>query len=260
MVWAAVTLDPDAPIDLRPWVEPDEPLRIGNRLSGPAAARWLNGSRPTHLLVLTHSEQQRSAKFFANVVSGALPWLPVAVVVADASSIAITALARRAQLEQQPATVAAALVPRWAREVRSGAYLRSVTKLRSPSPSFGQHVRSLFPGKGFVAELSPDARVVNPSAVESPAPGGVMLVDRPAESTEVTALGRLSAGQALFTVPEATKVGNRYGSRGVEYVVLPEHLSMTPPRGRCSVCQQPLLSSYCPFCHARMSVFGGSHQ
>lgn len=138
----------------------------------------------------------------------------------------------------------------------SGAWLPSVARLASPSPSMGQHVRSLLPGgDGFLVEHHPRPRVRPVDRKSSPAgttgtrPVLAVAGDAPAMALDHAQL--LASARARVAVPSSTQVQARYGtSAAVELAALPAAVPELPPDGPpCGSCGLDVPGDTCPFCH-----------
>ncbi|HWC22372.1 MAG TPA: hypothetical protein VG502_08755 [Flexivirga sp.] len=140
----------------------------------------------------------------------------------------------------------------------AGVWLRSVARLESPSPSFGQHLRSWVPfSRGQFVTLHPTVSVRRrPEALPATgdAPPGTARLLRASSAPNNRCATTLSTAYATHP-PEVLgtshRMAARWGSeRAVEYVVTPEAapLRLPPPDGRCPNCGDPIWGR-CAFCH-----------
>lgn len=250
-------LDPSgAPDGVRAWSSEDGAAAVVGRSAAPALAGHIARSGAERVVLVARRRDWALAGFVANVVSGALPHLPVTRMQTRASLLAATAIALRAsRLEGVPDTTALSVLEETAAASLSGVWVKRVTRLAAPSPSFGQHVRSLFPGgPGFVALCGADDVVVKAR------PGGFASVARP--GTLVVAGGSTQAVESLAAwhgggdhrVVDAlvADVQRLYGNDGAEFVLLPAELAPAAPvTGTCPVCALPVHGASCRFCHVR---------
>lgn len=250
---------PDGPVDLcAPWLAPERPAAEGRlvvvaRQAGPALARWVAEGEVDHLVLLTGRDGFHPARYVAAVVSGAVPGLAVAV--REVPTTALAALVHAADalgVDAAPAEQLAAF-DRSIGDACTGMWLKSVTRLRDPNPTFGQHLRSLFPLKrGFVAQLSPEPSVLkkgqSPAGVEA---GARALLVACAEDSAVSEyLTGMFPDVPVQRVAPITPMSAAYGSKGAEFLLdAPTLPSAAAPLGACPVCSQAMHAASCSYCH-----------
>ena len=140
----------------------------------------------------------------------------------------------------------------------SCVWLRSVAGLQEPSPGIGQHLRSWFPGPGFLIVHRPRPRIVPVPRVTQEPPVAVdarsVLLVGAVSAPQVTASVMAMAGTAAMrNVPSIVDAKARYGTdHAVEFagVALVDHELAPPVTGECRSCSLPLATAVCPFCHA----------
>lgn len=228
-------------------------LVVAGPQAGPTAVRWVAQQKVTDLIVLCRPGDRARARYFANVLSGAVPRLALSVQCVAAGPL--VALLRAADVVRGglPPSAAVAAIGSGAASSIGGVWLTSVAKLRSPNPSFGQHIRSLIPvGPGFLVLHSPESVVLrNPQsglpALPEPA---VLLVASPEGSPVPATLQRAFPNLPTYHVPVVTDPRVAYGATGVEFTVDGPGWAMPAPSGAaCPVCAEPLFEASCPFCH-----------
>ena len=210
-------------------------------------------------MLLHRPNDAKAAGYLANVVSGALPSTAVVRLAAPSSLLAAAIVAL--ETVRSAADDDGAVLSRLRQTLaltHSGLWAKRVTRLTSPSPSFGQHLRSLWPwGQGFLAYVGPEAWVQQLRAGQAPAQtAGCQLVVGAPAGKDVSPLTSWWSGQAgaaavvppLPPIVESTRAA--YGNDGVEFVLLHPQLAEPRPAGtRCPVCRVPVRGRACPFCH-----------
>ncbi|NOW02075.1 hypothetical protein [Isoptericola chiayiensis] len=133
---------------------------------------------------------------------------------------------------------------------RTQLVISSVTALDRPSPSFGQHVASYWPGATFVVDLA--AGTVGPfrRSIEVP-PHGVVLARSGRQVVPDGVVRALPSPLLEIRVPGTEWKARRWLEvTGTE--TSPEHIVATALNGgtwaRCSVCGRSGLSARCLFC------------
>jgi len=161
-------------------------------------------------------------------------------------------------------------------ELIAGAWLASVTGLKQPAPSLGQHARSALPGAAFAARVQPDPAVITlgrdgPAPFERP-PRSVELVIAAGEGTDagwvddvvVPALGDPPVSEVAPSPGAAAWWGT---TKVVEFVAHPAGLEQLAHRTvpadlvACRWCAEPVAAGPpCPFCGERnRAAQAGSH-
>ncbi|MFC6708024.1 hypothetical protein [Flexivirga alba] len=134
----------------------------------------------------------------------------------------------------------------------AGVWLKSLAKLESPSPTFGQHLRSWIPfSRGQFVTLQPTVGVRRRLG---PVPGDASRLLRTSSAPNSRCANTLRtayATQQPEVLGTSHRMAARWGTdRAMEYVVTPEarHLRLPPPEGRCPTCGDPIWGQ-CAFCH-----------
>lgn len=259
MSLSVCVLDPSrAPDEVGDWGFGEDLALVTGRLGGPeVASRLRTGARPgSHLLLLYRPAQQAEAAFVANVVSGALPALPVTRLAVDVSLLGATVIAlEAAHVEGEGDGSRVSRIGRTLAHTVTGVWLTRVTRLTAPSPTFGQHLRSVVPGgPRFVARCGTGGRVEK--ALAGGYGGGrtgQLVVGAEQGSPGAQRLSAwFGSDDVVYVPPVAASVQGVYGNHGVEFAVVEEVLaSPGPQRGRCRVCRDTVHETACPFCHVR---------
>lgn len=184
-----------------------------------------------------------------------------------AASIA-AALAAATAPHLRGAGVLAQALPAIAKELTVLAWLGRVTSLRRPSPSLGQHARSLMPGQGFLAVLQPE-ELVRPLKGEDtpedlPLPGTagaetheLLMAPHPGADVDwVTNLAKPALGDLKLREVDPTAAGATWWGtdRLVEVVAYPTDMEALARRvapatiQRCGWCREPIAEQPCPLC------------
>ncbi|QNN54153.1 hypothetical protein [Nocardioides mesophilus] len=148
-------------------------------------------------------------------------------------------------------------------QIWSAVWLPSVSRLSTPAPSLGQHVRSWFGGPGFLAVHGDDARVVPcrgttlPDTQDAP-PGGVLMVaDSGAPAWVVPAAMQAVGATSRIDYPSWRDPRDAFGvSACVELVVLPGDLDEAGATGSRAAADPAVAadseaSRECPGCGRR---------
>lgn len=221
--------------------------------SGPMTVGWVREQGLESLLIFCRKEGVAEARYIANVVSGALPQLGVAVHPSPTGMLPTLVLASDALRFDLAPAVVLAVVKKATREVLSGLWLKSVSRLKEPNPSLGQFLRSLLPGPGFVVVETPESGVH--SAKWNPEidarPGSVLLVGCDNSDDLPTPLVEAFAGLQAYSLPKSIALKAAFGADGAEFVVrAPQLPRPNQPTQTCGVCRQPVFEDICPFCQA----------
>lgn len=141
----------------------------------------------------------------------------------------------------------------------SAVWLPRVANLRSPQPSMVQHIRSWLPNSGFIATLSPSARVTaagHAPLSHIPALPGYALINSPSEAPGwvVPAVAKELMSQSSSEVVPIRESIDAFGTKSaVEFIAVPAdfHESSRPkPESivECSGCGTHHSRPACPFC------------
>lgn len=170
-----------------------------------------------------------------------------------------------------PPGVLVAMVQRLTKQMVSGAWLRSVTKLQHAPAALSQHVRSYLPGSGFVAMISPEPTVTKVSAgptISWRPPDPVHLLATSVDGDEQwvnDSLGPALRPAVLRPLPPQPLSADYWGSKAfLEFVAFSAHPDSLTAAVRsvryrpCSWCGELVSSDPCSFC--QMSASNASFQ
>ncbi len=175
---------------------PDSGVVLSSVQDEGGLASTLDGGR--HVLVLTEERHTAALARQSSLLAARGDNVPLATRALPHGPLAVRLLAEYVADEDVSPALAVALLDEVAADTFSAAWVPSVARLSSPSPSLGQHLRSWLPvGAGFLIEHAPLTRV---SAVSGRAAGEPR--DRP-------------AGRAVLFVAgdDAPDVAVRYAQR-----------------------------------------------
>lgn len=252
-----VVLDPSGPADaVRPWSDGLSRVAVMGSAAAPMAARNLASAGAERVILLARQRDKAMAGLVANVISGALPHVAVTRLHTRSSLLGATAIALQGtRAVDVPATTQLSMIERSIAGSISGAWLKRVTRLASPSPSFGQHLRSLLPGgSGFVALCGAKDEVVKaaPSGFATLGRAGRLLVGSSTGAPVDHLVRWYGGGDHTVVESLASNVQGLYGNQGQEFVLLePELAAPAPVTGTCPVCDLPVHDRSCRFCHVR---------
>ncbi len=260
MVHGIAWVDPAATLsEPRPWVLPEAPASstapavVLSPSVAPHAAAWVRRTGITTLHVFSHRQHHKAARFVANVLTGAVPGLAASVRPTETTGLSLMSFATLslARGQESPRTLAA--IEAQALRTPTGVWLKRVSRLGHPNPSFGQHFRSLFPSRtGFVATLAPDAAVRHqPEPLVDADAGGVLLVGGEQPQASQWLAAAFPGRRTIVTEPVVEAAGV-YGSPGVEFALVapgPDLAASLVAQGTCPVCESALFTQSCPLCH-----------
>lgn len=244
-----------------PLSPPDCPTLVvsAGMQAAPTAVPWILANDISAVIVLSRPDALGAARYFGSVLSGRLPWLRIAVRASAAGKMPSMVLGARVLQVGLPAVETLAAFDSTLRTTDSGAWVSSVARLKAPTPSFGQYLRSLLPGPGTVVSQTPELTIRDRSWRQPtpPSPGTRLLISQ-ASSIPTTLMAAFHGAQAEV-VPIDPHMKEAYGSRGVEFLVLEPLLSRpTPAHTTCPACRDALFSPTCPYCHV-VSRRSGAH-
>lgn len=250
-------------------VEPTDGVRalVGDAqvvLAAPADITALPAALPrgtSHVLVLGEARHEAVLRRHAALLADTGP--SVAWLALPHGPAALVVLALHAAAARLDAGLLPDAVEDLARRTWSGAWTPSVARLESPSPSLGQHARSMLPGgPGFVVSVAPSPGVL--TAGETPpaehgAPAREALYSAAPGLPDVvlrTALGASGAAECVELHGLVLDAVGRFGhARAVELFALPADQRLTAPDGarltRCAVCEAVIARRHCPYCRVR---------
>lgn len=247
-------------VEPRPWVpaglavSASVPAMILSPRSAALAAAQMRDSGVDVLHVFSLAKHHRVARYVTNIITGAVPGLAATVRSASTTGVAVMAVAGFALAQDHGSTRGLAAIEAQTSRTATGVWLKRVSRLSHPNPSFGQHVRSLFPSRtGFAATLGPQARVYHrpERLMDGGAHHGVLLVAGDPTPAQ-TWLDAAYPGVRQILVPPVVDTRAAYGSAGVEFAHLipgPDIADFLTPGARCPVCGGELFTDSCPLCH-----------
>jgi hypothetical protein len=169
-----------------------------------------------------------------------------------------------------PAGIVASAVTLVESSIVPVAWLRSVTHLQRPNPAMGQHLRSFLPGAGFLAQFTPEERVLTApgSSAELPLPdlpvreGVVGLVASGSEElpTPETSAAWRTPGLEVARVPLPAESPRWWGTtRLVEAALAPTTVRLvlrirSQPVVECGWCGERIVGPVCPLCRAAVAA------
>ena len=250
-------IDPSrATTEIEHWGLGDDVAVVTGRLGGPELAAHLRpGIRTGSRLVVLHRPADlASAALVANVVSGALAQLAVTRLPVRSSLLGATVIGlEAARIEGESDGTRVTRLAGTLDGATSGAWLSRVTRLAAPTPSFGQHLRSLVPGgPRFIAVHGPSGGVVRaePDGYDGPRTGQ-LVIGAPADSVAARELRAwYGSDDVVHVEPVLADARRVYGNAGAEFTVVTEALADPGPVvGTCPVCRDALHGTVCAFCH-----------
>lgn len=216
----------------------------------PAAIGSMREHNVEAVVVLCRPDSLGLARYFATGLTSQLPALRVAVQQSAAGKLPSMAVAAHSIAAGLPASETLAALEATLRTSASGVWLSNLARLKSPTPTFGQYLRSLLPGPGVIVTHTPQPIIRNRSW-HQPTPlskDSILLVSQTSHAPEM--LTSAFHGATSQILPLNSHVKEAYGAQGVEFLVTQPLLSKpTPTHSRCSACGDELFSLACPFCH-----------
>lgn len=151
------------------------------------------------------------------------------------------------------------------RDVVAGALLHSVTKLGTPAPTMGQHMRSWLPSSRFVVQTHPEPRV---ALLDLQSPGTLGLPETrvgwrmvctpvdPSDEIAVLLLAQQLTGTAAEEVSPPDGSGDRWKSAFCEFAAFPADITTLVQRAvadarPCRACGAALVWPQCRVCGAQ---------
>lgn len=228
---------------------PSSLVHVAHPQAAPEALTWLETRDIDTVLVLTRPDTIGAARYLSTVMVGARPDLRLSVTAPGTGKLASLVLGTRALgLGVGPAETLAALSIT-AASVTSGIWIRSLTRLKSPSPTMRQYLGSLVSRRGNVVTFTPDAMVRDRQwRPPTPAPSGSQLLV--ATNGEVPQTLVDTFPQLPVSAIPSAEDNKAYGARAMEFLIHEPFLGRPTPSGAvCPVCQDLLFGPSCPFCH-----------
>lgn len=227
-------------------------------------ARTLDGGR--HVLVLAEQRHAVALGRQSTLLAARGDDVPLAGRALPHGPLAVRLLAEYVADQDVSPAHAVALLDEVAKDTFSAAWVPSVARLSSPSPSLTQHLRSWWPfGAGFLVEHAPVAQVSavrdrtdkkhRSASAHRPQRTVLFVAGDGAPDRAVQQAQRLAGTQGRRRVPADVIVSaDRYGgSAAVQFAALPADLPEPPTESMppCRVCGVPVSQDACPFCHIR---------
>lgn len=238
---------------VRTWVREDVPLVVVAADDPVALSHWSHGLSATHVVVLTRPETRTRAKMQTTIAAGQHPHIAFTVLEREVSLLALavcgmTALESRVDSPEVVAQLQSVLAT-----TDAGVWLRRVNKLRTPQPTFAQHLRSMFPGgRGYIATMTPEPIVIASAKASGAVPGGAgRLVSEETDDPVAAEVLTEVFGAERSALPPVGSTAARYGSAGAEYVRVGRDDAL--PTHTCPVCSLTVSGRACPFCRARLN-------
>lgn len=248
----------------RQWREGDDRVVVVPLGDPMALTAWaLARGGLEHLIYVGRQAHSPAMAVAANLLTGRLPELQVSRATWRTTTLSLAALSAQVSNAVETAHEAVAQLHQLVPAVWSGVWIRSVTGLDEPRPTFAQHLRSLIPGgPGYLATLTPRQRIARldtASGVSVP-PGSTLIVGGQLRGPELQQI-RGQAAESHSVVRAAVEDGkSQYGSSdAVELVWIQGAQVMAPsrPSGWCPVCRSPVWGQFCPFCQVAVVSYQG---
>ncbi|WP_427384235.1 hypothetical protein [Janibacter sp. G56] len=250
-----VIIDPTAMSGgVRAWMGGEAaPVGLAPAADPTAVAAWVAARDLSHVVLLCRPADHRAARLTATVTSGANPRVAVATLAVPHSTVALAGAAMSVLEAGLAPGEAVAQLQQILSDTISGAWLPRVTKLRAPSPSFGQHVRSMLPGgRGHLALLGAKPVVVRAdSGATIIGTEGTVLVGADAASPAFAGLTRALDRHEAHALPPVADPQRLYGADGAEFAILGAPRRLTPRP--CPVCGEAVAGPACAFCRALLT-------
>jgi hypothetical protein len=208
-----------------------------------------------HVLVVAPRALMRPLRIGVTIAAGRRPDLALTWLASEHAPLALLSALALAQAATDDPAVGVDLTRKLLTSSWSGAWTHSVAKLGEPTPRFGQHLRSMLPGAGFLIRHSPRPAVLSRGRTDDVPKAGlnrVLLVQDGAVPASITQ--RLSKSEAVSAVRQVVLPGtwaSVYGTdRSGQLALMPAdpQLLMVHPELSCPACRLSQTASSCPFC------------
>ena len=224
--------------------------------------------RDGSLLVVCSTDDVAEVRDQLNLLSVALPSVTLLLEPISGPPLAVAVVAALVNDPDGTRDPAAqlAMLDRLRERIWSAVWLPTVTKLRHPQPSVGQHARSWFGGSGFLAVHSSRPRVLTcrgttiPALEDLPRDGVLMLADSGAPGWVVPALASATGAAERVDCTTWRDPRDAFGTtscvellavpRDVDDAVLQEQL--TSESRECPACGNRHGREVCPYCRMTM--------
>ena len=255
-MWASVLLCDDEGTDVTP-------TRIGPILVAPARPLMLTELLETTpvdwLLVAAPQSLQEPAQLSISLATGRFPEVAVATLLSGHAPLALmSALAQARDTTEHPGE-GVTLARRMLAETWSGAWARSLSRLREPAPTLVQHARSLVPGSGFLVRQSPEPAVLrdlqSSDVPTSPFERLLYVQDGAVPPALIKRLSAVPGFAGVRPVEVPGRWESIYGRGAGQLALAPTDARqlLVAARWRCPGCGLDLAEQYCPFCRVQTS-------
>jgi hypothetical protein len=208
-----------------------------------------------HLLIVAPPALLTPMQTGVTIAAGRRPDLSLSWLASEHAPLAILSALALARATTEEPGIGVELTRRLLASAWSGAWTGSVAKLNSPNPKLTQHLRSWFPGSGFLLRQSPEPAVLGkPRQGDVPSVGldRVLLIQDAGVPSPVAE--RLSGADGVSAVRQVALPGawtSVYGTDRTGQLALmpaePRPMIGTVSH-RCPACRLDLISAVCPFC------------
>lgn len=247
------------------WLEGDDRVVVVPLADPLALTTWaLTRDGLEHVVFIGRAAHTPSMAVAANLLTGRLPRLQLSTSTWRTTTLSLAALAAQVHESVESAHEAVAQMRQLVPATWSGVWMPSVTGLSEPRPSFGQHLRSMMPGRpGYLATLTPQIQVMplQPTGGAPVVPGSTLIVGGQLRESDLDAVQR-QTGVSHSVVLSAVEDGrSQYGSsEAVELVSMPEASVVQPggATGWCQVCRSAVWGESCPFCRVAVVRYQGA--
>lgn len=230
------------------WLDQDPRVLVMGVDDPTALAEWVRRHDVDGAILVHRSRVGRQARLMANLATGALSSIPVALVSHRVSALAAALACQAVAPLRGPLASKVEWLEQMLATTSSGVVLRSVAGLSDPNPGVVRHMLSLLPwGAPFVVGFTPESGFARLPKSDS-------LFEAGAGSWHVT------EGECPLPVPlrsasierPVINVRAEYGSRGQEFALLGWPAGDRGPAGDCPVCGTECVSKVCPVCHVHV--------
>jgi hypothetical protein len=249
----------------RQWLEGDDRVVVVPLGDPMALTDWaLTRDGLEHVIYVGRVAHAPAMAVAANLLTGRLPSVRVSTSTWRTTTLSLAALSAQLWDTVETAHEAVAQLHQLVPVVWSGVWTPNVTALDEPQPTFGQHLRSLMPGRpGYLATLTPHldvARLRSTSGVSVP-PGSTLIVGGQLREADLGLVQGQAAVSHPVILPAVEDGKSQYGSSdAVELVWMQGAQALPPsrPSGWCQVCRSSVWGVFCPFCQVTVVSYQGA--
>jgi hypothetical protein len=261
---ASARVDPERPGLANEWLEGDDRVVVVPLADPLALTTWaLTRDGLEHVIFIGRAAHAPSMAVAANLLTGRLPDLQLNTSTWRTTTLSLAALSAQVHEATESAQEAVAQMQRLVPATWSAVWMPSVTGLTEPRPSFGQHLRSMMPGRpGYLATLTPRMQVapLQPTGGAPIVPGSTLIVGGRLREGDLDAVQRQAGVSHSVVLPAVEDGTSQYGSsEAVELVSMPEASGVQGggAAGWCQVCRSPVWGEFCPFCRVAVVRYQG---